>query len=64
MTRRHYTLLANALRREIDTQRDPALRQGAQNAAIRIADEFGDCDFLGNFNRRRFLDACGLEHAE
>ena len=61
MTRRDYHLLAAALRAAAERTADPAKREGIYDAALAIADACGE---RSNFDRRKFLDACGLEHAQ
>lgn len=62
--RADYRLIADVLFNQIEKTRDPAIRQGVQDAALALTDAFHDSGRHPNFDRRRFLDACGLEHAE
>jgi hypothetical protein len=65
MTRRELNAIAADLRACISllhTEGEHARAYGAIDAALALADTFGELN--PNFNRRKFLDACGLEDSK
>ena len=65
MSRKHFIQIAASIKNHLDqTQGQDSYTAAAGESAIRrlaisLADDFGG--FNSNFNRRRFLRACGIE---
>lgn len=60
-TKQHFELIARVLREQRDsyTPQQPAIRKAIAATALRFAEELAYTN--PNFDRGRFLKACGLE---